>query len=343
MNPSIETNTTAPSIESDSPWFVKILLAFSGWLGAFFILGFFGAGFLKIFDSPSATGIVGMLLIASAWLVLNLEKNEFFEHGALAFSIAGQAMVTFSIFKNCNPHEELAFLLFVGFQIALLEIFKHQLHNLISAFLAMLGLYFTFCAFGQNYLFMPVGMAILAASWLFEDRLASKVPHISAVGYGLTLASMWVQGTRLQLDDQLFWRSSQPYPAILSLGQAQLLLAIVFCGSIMMLAHRYHVSQNKKSMLFIGLATVVFAGISIKVTGLQLGLLILILGFATHRNILMALGIVAQLSFISAYYYNLETTLLAKSMSLGIAGIFLLTLRFTLLKIFPLSSELAHE
>ena len=61
----------------DSPWFIKILLAFSGWLAAVFFLFFLGALFYSIFEEPLVLLIVGSVLFALAYFILVSGKNDF--------------------------------------------------------------------------------------------------------------------------------------------------------------------------------------------------------------------------------------------------------------------------
>jgi hypothetical protein len=85
--------------EIESPWYVKVLLAFSGWLAALFVLGFIWAGYVFIVKSNTASLVTGGLMIAAAYAILRMPKNEFFEHVALAVSLAGQALMIFAIVK----------------------------------------------------------------------------------------------------------------------------------------------------------------------------------------------------------------------------------------------------
>jgi len=52
----------------ETPWYVKVLMAFSGWLAALFLLGFVGTGFLFLVESAPASFIMGALMIGGAYL-----------------------------------------------------------------------------------------------------------------------------------------------------------------------------------------------------------------------------------------------------------------------------------
>ena len=58
-----------------------------------FLIGFLGVGFEEILRNNIASAITGSLMIGGAYLILRIPKNEFFEHVALAVSLAGQALI----------------------------------------------------------------------------------------------------------------------------------------------------------------------------------------------------------------------------------------------------------
>jgi len=81
----------------ESPWYVKTLLAFSGWLASIFVFAFLGVAFSSLLDSAPACFVVGGLMIAGAFHILKLPKSEFYEHLGLAISLAGQALIIVAI------------------------------------------------------------------------------------------------------------------------------------------------------------------------------------------------------------------------------------------------------
>jgi len=92
-------NGEKPGLEQmSSPWYVKLLMGFSGWLAALFLLGFFGISLARIMEHGAARSIVGTVLLAVAFVLLRQkDRNEFVVHLALALSLAGQAMLIWTI------------------------------------------------------------------------------------------------------------------------------------------------------------------------------------------------------------------------------------------------------
>jgi len=97
--------------EVDSPWFVKILIAFSGWLAACFLLIFLGLVFSALFDSPLATFVAGVALLLAAFGMFKSKPNDFFINIAFALSIVAQILLFFSIFQLFEDSNEKFFII----------------------------------------------------------------------------------------------------------------------------------------------------------------------------------------------------------------------------------------
>ena len=78
------------------------------------------------------------------------------------------------------------------------------------------------------------------------------------------------------------------------------------------------------------------------ICGVTIGMVIILLGFAGANRVLLSLGIVSLLFYISSYYYLLDATLLEKSRTLLIVGLSLLIVRWLMLRILPVKKEAQH-
>jgi hypothetical protein len=84
-----------PTDETGRPWFVSLLLGFSGWLA-----GLFGLVFLGLLFQPEhapAFAVMGALLLAGAFGLYRTASNAFAEQLALAVSIAGHVAITAAV------------------------------------------------------------------------------------------------------------------------------------------------------------------------------------------------------------------------------------------------------
>ena len=84
--------------------------------------------------------------------------------------------------------------------------------------------------------------------------------------------------------------------------------------------------------LLISAAIVLLGIMSIYVSGLLATSLIIIIATANSQRVLLVLGVIALVGYIFWYYYQLDTSLLVKSVSLFVIGITLLLLRWLLIK-----------
>lgn len=112
----------------------------------------------------------------------------------------------------------------------------------------------------------------------------------------------------------------------------ELVSGIIAFWVVSQLMWRHFQALTQPLSLAILVSTLLVCVASMKVEGIIIGMVILILGFANSNRILMAMGTLSLLTYISAYYYLLETTLLNKSFFLLLLGIVLLVLRWVLLK-----------
>lgn len=114
------------------------------------------------------------------------------------------------------------------------------------------------------------------------------------------------------------------------LAQGLLTLASLYAAYLIL--KRYDVKLLSAAGLFIGGAIVLLGIISIYVSGLLATSLIIVIAIANSQRVLLGLGVTALVSYIFWYYYQLDTSLLVKSISMLVIGIALLLIRWTLIK-----------
>lgn len=327
----------------ESPWYVKVLLAFSGWLAAIFLLGFIGVGFEFVFKNSIAAFIVGILMIGGAFAILHTLKNEFLEHLALAGSLAGQALVVFAIFDVANHNERVVWLLVTLLELPLAIIMPSFVHRVFSSFVAAFAFSLTMTYNGWPYLVSGMIMLLAAMCWFNEFRYPKHMRKIRAIGYGLVLALILLKGGALFGYRTIDWRTSQTPPELWTrpwLGEV--LTAAVTLFVVWYLLKRYGRSISERLSITTLLATLILCAVSLKVQGITVGIVIMLLGFAGSNRVLFGLGILSLLFYISSYYYLLDATLLAKSLNLLIVGLVLLTLRWLIFAVLPVIKEVKH-
>lgn len=327
----------------EAPWYVKVLLAFSGWLAALFLLGFMGLGFEIVFNNKTLAFVIGGMMIGTAFAILRIPKNEFIEHLGLATSLAGQALVVFSIFDFSNQNEEISWLLVALLQVPLALIMPSFVHRVFSSFLAVFAFSMTLNIMGVPYIISSVVLFLTSFCWLNEFRYPQHMKKIRAIGYGLVLALIVLQGTVLygyRTMGALFGRDQ---PTTLSWPWVgEILIGVVTLYVVWHLLQRYNQIIFGRLSILAFLGALLLIAVSIEVQGITVGVVIMLLGFSGANRILLGLGIVSLLFYISSYYYLLHATLLDKSATLFIVGLSLLAIRLLMLRLLPVNKGEQH-
>ena len=330
--------------DMSSPWYIKVLLAFSGWLAAIFLMAFLALGIEIILRDTSASLIIGMLMVAGAYGLLRIPRNEFVEHLALAISLAGQGWIAYSFFELLDNNTSSIWWLIGIMQCLLAGLMPNFIHRVFSSFVAALAFSVALTYAQLPYLFSSVILFGAVWLWLHEFNYAAYLSKIHAVGYGLVLALIVLKGTTLFGQELMIshYRYNEQLPLITPwIGEALTGLVVLFF--IWQLLQRYFTTLTQPAPLVILIGTLVLCLVSLEARGITVGLMILLLGFANSNRVLMGLGIIALLFYISTYYYLLDTSLLNKSLSLFAIGVVLLAWRWSLLKFAPVKQEKPHE
>lgn len=335
---------TPPHVELTSPWYVKALLGFSGWLAALFLLGFIGVGFAELIRNEVAAIVLGVIMIGIAYAMLRVAKNEFVEHLALAVSLAGQALVAIGIFQIFERREGLTWAILMLCELPLMLFIPNFVHRVMTTMLTTLCFAMALAAFGVSFVF--TGIVLFAAAWLWLDEFQHprSLRMFEAIGYGLVVALLPLKGSAMFGYRSLGWHADKPASGIwVQPWMAELLTAAVLVYVVWRLLQRYQQNANKTLTVAALAGALVIALASFQAQGITVGIVILLLGFASSNRILLGLGIVALLFFVSSYYYFLNTTLLMKALNLCVVGVVLLAVRWGLLHLAPAAKEPAHD
>lgn len=333
----------APELgDAESPWFVKVLLAFSGWLAAVFLLGFFGVALASLVESKTASAITGILMIGGAFALLRTPKNEFVEHLALAVSLAGQALVIFAIFRAVKGDDSAAWALVAVFEAILAAVMPNFVHRVFSAFIAASSLAVALALLRVPYLSSGIIMLPAAWLWLHEFRFPGRVKILQSVAYGLVLAVMVLQGATALGFGKMHGYEVHKAPTWVQPWMGELLAAGILLYVVWSLLQRHAPRLSGRTVAFALAGTAVLCAASLAAKGLAVGTAILLLGFAGGNRVLLGLGVASLLFYISSYYYTLEATLLAKAQTLLIAGLVLLAARWFMTRFMPAEREAQH-
>lgn len=327
---------------SASPWFVRVMLGIAGWIGALFLLGFVGAAF--IINDPAFAAVLGAACCAGAAALFRVaDGNDFAEQFGLAGSLVGQVLIGIGLADFLRMDDPAFYLVVAAVEAGLALAVPNFLHRVLATSGAAIALALAVNQLSLHGLAAPLLCAALAWVWLEPKRWAGAGRIWRPIGYGLLLALLLVETFRLFGAEQwLGMRDGAPGWFALHgplLGRALTAAILVWVTAALSLREEAH-GAGRISPYTVG-AAILFGLLSLKAPGLASASLILLLGFAAGRPILVALGVLSLLGFVAHFYYGLQASLLEKSGILALTGLLLLAAHFAIR--FGLPSRTAAE
>ncbi len=324
-----------PALDASTPWYVRTILCFAGWLAALFVLGVLGMSFAAFFDRPVGCLLVGLALIGCATASFRVgRRNELMAQFGLALSLAGQALVVYGFTHMSSGNVRVIAMLVAALELGLFFIIPNFLHRVLSSIVAALAVTFLLSEWWLVCTIRSLITLGFVAVWLHgHDRLAES--GWRAAGYGLALALVGIAFSNFHL---WLWYSHTAHVArwMFTLSTIDRMSAVATLPLAVYLIRRWQQALrpgDNHTVLFAWLAVVPVAAASWLAPMLGALLAVLITAFATGSRVLLGLASAALLAYLSQYYYSLHLTLLNKSMLLIATGTTLLAMRFVLQKL----------
>ncbi len=316
-----------PALEPSNPQpalFLRILLGISGWLTALFFCGFIASIFASFLAQASSIWILGLILCAISIGLSRLANLPLFlEQFVFACSLAGQAFIVFGVWESSASSQ------------------------LTAACMLVVEL-FLFAAIGMRSLrATAVFLACAALVWLLDKQAwLYALPLLSAAAIGLQLNSL------RRFNNSAYW---QPASTGLTLAlwaiiflallgnsteftwlhiaednwHRQLWLAAALTSLVCLLLawqliRRYvQHAQLTYIALFVSFA---IGLVNLTMPGIAPLCLLLCIGVALAKPRLIWLNLLLLGVYLLLYYYNLNNSLLYKSIVLCLSGSALLLL-----------------
>jgi uncharacterized membrane protein len=278
------------------PWYVSLLLGVAGWFAGLLVLIF--VALLMSIGGPAGMIVVGVPLIAGAAALYSAGRDGIFvTQLALAFSIAGQCFVLFGthelFFKSISDSNMggMAFLAAV-LQTVLAVAMPNRLHRAMSTFFACL-------AWGLFMKSTPV------SQWMAAGWLVTWLP-VAFLLYALVKSGRAREG-----DEPADARRAIAQPVATGLIIGLAFGTLVFDPSeLWSWSGSRNVGSHSLAILPLMSAFAALGG--------------LCAAFALGKRGLTAACIFAALAHVSHFYYAMDATLLAKSVSMVVLGSILL-------------------
>lgn len=336
--------------EARSPWFISLLFGMSGILASLFFIGFLtllldNTGLL---DSTLAVFIIGAILSGiGGFLFYNarIRHSPFWNSLAFAITLAGQGYIAYALLAS-EITEPLNIGLLLLVQLLMTVVIANFVYRLLSATLALSCLFYLLNYYHLSEISLGLLALITSVTHLQRYRLAAFIPHkwrmnaleiINAMGYASAYVLLSVSVYFIAAE---YGNSFDSLDSLDSYGEAfsynyylaQGLLTLASLYAAYLILKRYHIKLLSAAGLLISAAIVLLGIMSIYVSGLLVTSLIIIIATANSQRVLLGLSVIALVGYIFWYYYQLDTSLLVKSVSLFVIGIALLLLRWLLIK-----------
>ena len=312
------------SNDPSTPWFIKLLAIGSGWLTAIFMMGVFYFLLFDIFNSPGSLTICGLLAIGLARFSFLGQPSDFREHLALAISLVGQILISIAI-VNDNSYKLSAqsYSILFLFHSCLLIVMPNILHRHISAAAVSLSLGLLFSSLGWYPIYFATALTLIALLTFNEFKTWFKPKIMTPLMYGFAIQFLFPVFYN-SIFHELFNKSLNQGLWLSSFSMTLVLLVVT-----LILIKRY--KGNKYTYLAASVSAIAVGLASMELSGIAAGCVILLLGHAHSNRKLLTLGVLSLLTQTSFYYYNLEATLLTKSLGLASLGISLLVMRWIMI------------
>lgn len=290
-------------------------------LGAFVAtLCFIAFVFLSgLYESLVAIGVMGFLLLFVSWLLNQNENKVGFIGGAFAvpLSFCGSIMFLIGFVDAVNSETGMAMLAFL-LGMTILALFE----NKIITFLATIGaagslLFLAHDGFYTDGAHLYVAlMALLLFAWVnWEATLITSSAYVSrrydGIRAGLIMALLM---GAYYLSDFRWW--SEPERSPNWYASVVLIPLVGYIGWDLLL--RFVSSPAERGLYAAGILTLLLP--TFFAPALSATLLVLLLSWKVGYRTGTALAVIALIYFVSRYYYDLNLTLLTKSIVMMASG-----------------------
>lgn len=344
INPKLDLNTFQADYkrieENKTSILIQVLIFIGALLTASFFLVFLGIG--GLFDSALALLALGVVItLASIGIPYAASQNTNVEPFAMALMIIGTSLFSAGFVGRFSDFQPFLWAsLFLSFFISIVAGSHLQKFAAIVCFnVCAYWLIWDFkflIAFNFLILFNAV---IVAVAWLKETTVLSTYPQLgqwyTAIINACSISMLGLLVGSVNLSDHYYGQEelSVSYWWI----SALLLIALVLWALNETLDLVGETAKKIPILLGTGIALLFL----IKAPGIIGGILLLFLGVYAGYNLLIGQGILAIFFFTVLFYYNLNTTLLFKSILMLSAGLLFLGLGMAIKRVYD--AELSKD
>lgn len=346
INPKLDLKTFQADYkrieENKTSILIQVLIFIGALLTASFFLVFLGIG--GLFDSESALLALGVVItFASIGIPYAASQNTNVEPFAMALMIIGTSLFSAGFVGRFSDFQPFLWAsLFLSFFISIVAGSHLQKFAAIACFnLCAYWLIWDFkFSIAFNFLIL-INAAIVTVAWLKETNVLSTYPKLgqwyTAIINACSISMLGLLVGSVNLSDNYYGYEDQVVSASYWWISALLLIALVLWALNETLDLVGETAKKIPILLGTGLALLFL----VKAPGIVGGILLLFLGVYAGYNLLIGQGILAIFFFTVLFYYNMNTTLLFKSILMLSAGLLFLGLGMAIKRVYD--AELSKD
>ena len=330
--PALESFVLSRQGETELPLYIRVLIGVGAAICSVCFIGFLLAANLIDFNDTGSLFTSGLVFIAAAIGLHRLSDmaqtigQSFLLQASFAVMAAGKVLFVFAFegYFDSPWGVSLAILLVTA---ATYHVYRMSIDRFLSSFAVLFSVVLNIAwsdsaelpreaLFNGFFVLQLAGMAVL----LTHGRVRREyVPVAYAFAFSLCATVLYLatsQTLGIFSDVQAF--------------QPILVNALLVGGLIALFAWAAgSVESLKQQPLIVASVGAVLLGV-VSAPGVLLSIGLMILGYAKHDKLLLTLGALLMPTFLCLYYYNLDVSLLTKSLILTGSGVVLLAGRFYL-------------
>lgn len=333
--------TPSPST-STGPWYIAAMTGAAAWLAAVFLMFFMGLALEDLLDERAGALLVGAALCIASIIVLRRAGIPIFvSQLAVAFGLAGQALIGAGLLIDGGYRTAYAWLIFAACETALIVLVEHAAHRVLATLAAAFALRMAMFTVSLETLFLPL---LLAAFVFAQSRVLAADRRFAlwrTVAIGLSLAML-----AALVADAIIAEFFRPESASLAFAQTLLVakrvaLPTICAAAAYCVARDAGADAKSPTTLVAMLLAAAVALAAYPIPGVAAAIVVLLMAFAVGQPALVGLAIVMLVAALAHYYYRLDATLLVKSAALAGTGVILLAARAAMRRLLP-EAEARH-
>ena len=329
-----------------SSWMIQGLMVCGAWIAAVFLMLSVGSFFTVLLNSEQLVSAFIIMLMGGGLMAgtarLRRTSNQLaLVQFMLVYQLVGQVWFVVGVAKaillinETAPDRVIIGILasvVIALQIIMIPLYADRIYRFLAG-LAIVGALFALLVALDIPYIVSVGVAVLAVataiiwSGAFSPSVVITLrPLIRPVSYALVVGMLGALVFESMLGTSLWGTPDLENPLTFPI-----VTAVALTLSTVWLVARWLGEYQRSLLSPLGLSILALLGLltvpSVLTPGIMAGVLLILLGFRNRNRVLSSLAVAFLAGFVIYFYYDLQTTLLVKSLILMVSGLLLLVSR----------------